>query len=294
MISRPVFSIVVPTHARPRQLHACLSALAALDYPRRRFEVIVVDDGSEAPPEEIVERFGDRIDIRLVTQSHAGPAAARNTGARWARGEFLAFTDDDCAPAPDWLTELAARFAIAPDHALGGRTLNGLPENPFSSASQLLIGYLYAYYNDDPEEARFFTSNNMALPAEAFHEIGGFDTSFPRAAAEDRELCDRWLHHGRRMCYVPEAVVHHAHALTFRSFWHQHLNYGRQAFYFHRVHARRSQTKIRLEPPSFYLSLLRHPFAEEGGRRAPLLATLMGMSQMATAAGFFWEGTSAS
>lgn len=287
---QPFFSIIVPTHARPKQLAACFESLACLDYPRERFEVIVVNDGSGTSPETVVAFFRDRLDITLLTQPHAGPASARNTGAAKANGEFLAFTDDDCTPAPDWLQALAARFATVPDHVIGGRTLNALPDNPYSTASHLLIDYLYAYYNADPNQARFFTSNNLAVPTDRFHAIGVFNTTFPRAGGEDREFCDRWLHNDYRMIYAPEALVYHTHALTFRTFWRQHFNYGRGAFRFHQARARRGQGRIRLEPFSFYWNLLRHPFSHAQGRRALLLAVLLVVSQAANAAGFFWEG----
>jgi len=285
---QPFFSIIVPTYARLTQLTVCLQSLARLNYPRDRFEVIVVDDGNETPPEAVVVPFRDRLDVTLLTQPHAGPAAARNTGAARAKGEFLAFTDDDCTPAPGWLQTLAVRFATAPDRAIGGRTLNALSDNPYSTTSQLIIDVVYAYYNADPNQARFFASNNLALPADCFHVIGGFDVSF--TTSEDREICDRWLHSGYRMTYAPEALVYHAHALTFRTFWRQHFNYGRGAFRFHQARARRGQGRIRLEPLSFHLNLLRYPFSQAWGWRALSLAALLVMSQVASTAGFFWEG----
>jgi len=288
---QPFFSIVIPTYARPGQLAVCLQSLARLDYPRDRFEVIVVDDGSEKPPEAVVASSCGQLDVTLLRQAHAGPAAARNTGAARAKGEFLAFTDDDCAPAPGWLQSLAARFARASDCAIGGRTLNALPGNPYSTASQLLVAYLYTYYNADPDQACFFTSNNLAMPTDRFHTMGGFDATYTRTAAEDRELCDRWLHHGYRMTYAPEALVYHAHVLTFRTFWRQHFNYGRGAFHFQQARAHRACGRIRLEPLPFYLNLLLYPFSQAQGWRAPLLAALLGVSQVANAVGFFWEWT---
>ena len=285
----PFISIIVPTYDRPRQLATCLESLSCLDYPRDRFEVIVVDDGSPMPPEDVVDSFHDRLDVTLLTHPHAGPAAARNTGAARAKGEFLVFTDDDCGPAPDWLQALAARFARVPDHAIGGRTLNALPDNPYSTASHLLVAYLYTYYNADPDQTRFFTSNNLALPADRFHATGGFDTTFPRAAAEDRDLCDRWLNHGYGMTYAPEVIVYHAHALTFRTFWQQHFDYGRGAFRFRQARAQRGQGSIRVEPLSFYLNLLRYPFLQARSRQGLLLAALLMMSQVANLAGFLSE-----
>ncbi len=288
MSQQPFFSIIVPTYARPRQLAACLEAISNLDYPRERFEVIVVDDGGETSP-EVINPFCQRINVILLAQPHAGPAAARNTGADRAVGEFLAFTDDDCAPSPDWLQTLAARFAQTPDHAIGGQPLNALPRNLYSTASQLLVDYLYAYYNAVPGGAAMFTSNNLALPADIFRAVSGFDTTFPLAAGEDRELCDRWRHCGYPMTYAPEALVHHAHALTLRSFWRQHFNYGRSAFHFHRLRARRNQTEINIEPLAFYLNLLRHPFSRARGCRGFLLAVLFAVSQLANTMGFFNE-----
>jgi len=97
--------------------------------------VIVVDDGGETSLEALVARFRDQLGVTLLRQSHAGPAAARNTGAARAAGEFLAFTDDDCPPATDWLKTLAGRFAKDSDCVVGGRTINALPDNPYSKAS---------------------------------------------------------------------------------------------------------------------------------------------------------------
>ncbi|MGI8995339.1 MAG: glycosyltransferase family 2 protein, partial [Pyrinomonadaceae bacterium] len=284
---QPFFSIIIPTYSRREQLSACLQSLTRLDYPRDRFEVIVVDDGSETPPIAPVALFQDRLNLTLLTQPHAGPATARNTGAAQAKGDFLVFTDDDCAPAPDWLQTLAARFASAPDHAIGGQTLNALHDNLYSTASQALINYLYAYYNAVPGKAVFFTSNNLALPAGRFRAIGGFDTRFLLAAGEDRELCDRWLNHGYPMTFAPEVVVYHAHALTLRSFGRQHFNYGRSAFHFHRVRARRREAGIKVEPLSFYLNMLRRSLVR--GWRGLWPAVLLAVSQLANAAGFFYE-----
>ena len=95
----PHFSVVVPTYERPARLAACLRSLARLGYPRERFEVLIVDDASARPPLEAIEQFRDALDLKLLEQTkNAGPAAARNLGARHASGEFLAFTDDDCEP----------------------------------------------------------------------------------------------------------------------------------------------------------------------------------------------------
>ena len=285
----PSFSVVVPTYARERQLADCLAALAALDYPRGLFEVLVVDDGGGLA-DGAVEPFRDALDLKLIAQQHAGPAAARNTGARAARGELLAFTDDDCRPAPGWLKALAASLRTEPGSAAGGRTVNALEDNPYSAASQSLVDYLYESWNvSGPGGPLFFTSNNFALPASVFRDAGGFDESFPRAAGEDRELCDRLRARGVKLLYAPEAVVLHAHALSLTGFCRQHFNYGRAALHFRRARARRGGGPAKVEPAAFYLNLLRRPFARGEGFRALPLAALLLVSQAANAAGFFYE-----
>ena len=136
------------------------------------------------PPEAVVNVFSDQLDIKLFTQANAGPASARNSGFSLAKGEFLAFIDDDCTPAPDWLQTLAVRFASKPEHAIGGRTVNALPDNTYSTASQMLTDYLYTYYNAYHPQGRFFTSNNLAMPVGQFNMMGGFDTTIPCARGE--------------------------------------------------------------------------------------------------------------
>lgn len=283
------FSIIIPTYDRPSQLAACLQSLTCLDYPRDRFEVIVVDDGSSVSPESVVAAVGNQLDVTLIIQPNAGPASARNTGAKDAKGTFLAFTDDDCMVSPGWLKAFADTLSRNADMLVGGLTINALPENPFSSASQLLVNYLYKYYEDNAGISRFFTSNNIAVPTTIFNGIGGFEVTRLRATAEDREFCYRWLHHGYRMTYIPEAVVYHAHNLTLRSFCYQHFNYGRGAFYYHNSRARHRGEGVKIEPISFYVNMMRYPFLQHDLRRVFSSTALLTISQTANASGFLYE-----
>ena len=127
----PDVSVVVPTYNRPAQLQSCLGSLAASEYPRNRFEVIVVDDGGQTDLEAVVGRFRSSMNVSLMRIEHAGPAAARNAGARRARGEYLVFTDDDCVPSPEWLGALAAGMSRWPHHMIAGTRLNAFPENQY-------------------------------------------------------------------------------------------------------------------------------------------------------------------
>ena len=291
MSELPSFSVVIPTYDRPPRLAACLRSLTLLDYPRDRFEVIVVDDGGAEPLDDVVRPVGHEIDVTLLRQAHGGPAVARNTGSAKAKGELLAYTGDDCTPAEDWLRALARRFAATPQGAaVGGRTLNGLEHNPYSTASHMLIEYLYGYYNFAPDRARFLTPNNLSVPRDLFGDVGGFDASFVEGTGEDRDFCDRWLRRGHRMIYDPQVLVSHAHALTFRGFCRQQFAYGRGSRRYRETRARRDSERIRIEPFSFYVNLLRHPLSRSAGNGRLRLAALMAISQLANTAGYFWQG----
>ena len=259
----PFCSVIVPTRDRPGRLAECLDALGELDYPAERLEVIVMDD---------VE--GD------------GPAAMRNRGAERARGELLAFTDDDCRPAPGWLRALAGRWLDDPDAAVGGRTANGLPADVFATASQTIVELVYAHYN--AERPRFFASNNLAVPADGFREVGGFDESFQ--TSEDREFCDRWLRRGLRLAFAPDAIVGHAPSMDLSAFVQRHFRYGQGAFRFHRSRSRNVAESVRREL-GFYRGLPSGARASlaEAGPRAPALGALLVAWQLANAAGFAWE-----
>jgi GT2 family glycosyltransferase len=282
-MSGPVHtSVIIPSFNRPHQLAACLEAVVAQQdaYP---FEVVVVDDGSRVPLADVCARFGDR--VRCVRQENAGPAAARNRAVREARGGFLAFTDDDCRPRAGWLSALRVAHAGQSDRIVGGVIVNGRPRDPYATASQDLADYLYEYYGAAEGTAPFFTTNNMGCTREAFLDLGGFDESFGRNGAEDRDFGMRWREGGRELILCPDAIVDHHHEMTLREFFRQHANYGRGAFHLHGVMRARGSTLPKVEPLRFYLDLVAWPVRRKGVRHLPS-TVLMGLTQVAMVAGY--------
>lgn len=287
----PTFSIIVPTFRRPEQLAACLRSLAAQTWPRDDFEVIVVDDADMRPALAPLVEGAWSFACHLVSQANRGAAAARNAGARLARGRLLAFTDDDCQPEPAWLEMLERVMAASPEGTLvGGRVVNTLRCNGFASASQALVDFLVEQGDLGTAQGRLLTSNNLCALRRTFLALGGFDEAFRGAGGEDRELCLRWAHDGRRTArrnvYAPEAVVRHAHDLTFAGFVEQHYAYGRGAALLRERALVHGYGPLPLERASFYWQLLRHPqraTAREARVRQTLLFLL---SQVANAAGY--------
>jgi GT2 family glycosyltransferase len=286
-LERYHFSIVIAIYESPKRLVACLDSLTALDYPRDLFEVIVVDDGSQTPPKDVVAPFCDELNLKLLTQPTAGSASARNAGAMEAKGAFLAFTNDDCTPTVNWLKKFALRLAKIPDHMVGGRVINAIRDNIFTASGQLMTDAVYAYNSDSNRPPHFFSSNNLVVPADRFRALGGFDTNLPLSTS-DREFCERWLQQGYQMTYAPEAIVEHAHALMFRDFLRQQFDCGRSALHFHSLRTRRGWQRLPVDP-KYYLHLFSYPFAHVHGTRAFLFEALLMLSYLAYTGGFLWE-----
>jgi GT2 family glycosyltransferase len=283
----PLISVVVPTKGRPRYLERCLAALAAADYPPGRFETVVVDDSAGPEIGRVAAAAPAAAAVEVVRAHGRGPSSARNAGAGAARGRYVAFTDDDCEPAPRWLTEFERALEANPGAAAGGRTRNGVTGDSAAAASQLVIDAVHAQFNRDPAAPRFFASYNVAFPAAAFRDLGGFDERF--RYAEDRELCARWVASGHRFVHAPDALVLHMRRLALRDFWRQHYGYGRGAWTFAR--ARAGDPAAGADRANVLRELLAGAHRQDA-RRAPVVAYLA-LSQLATGAGFGREAVAA-
>lgn len=199
----PRVSVVVAAHNRAPRLGRLLDGLRAQTLPAEAFEVVVVDDGSSDATPAVLAEAAARGDLALKTLRRdpaGGPAKARNAGWRAASGTFVAFTDDDCVPAPDWLERLEAAGA---DHqVVQGRTL---PD----PAEEDALGP-YARWMHIPDPSPYFETCNIAYPRALLEELGGFDEAFPSPAGEDADLGHRAIAAGARPAFAHDAVVHHA------------------------------------------------------------------------------------
>jgi GT2 family glycosyltransferase len=281
--AHPTCSVIVPTYRRPQALRRCVEAIAGQAYPATRLELVVADDGEDDGLPDLLAPFRGRVELTLVRSGRRGPAAARNAAAAVAGGELLAFTDDDCEPDPGWLAALASPRDGAPV-AVGGRTLNGLPRNPRSRFSQLVISAGYAHNNVDPDDARFLTSNNIAVTRDAYTAVGGFDERF--RTSEDRDLCDRLVLAAGCLAYDERAVVWHYHEMTLRDFWQQQHEYGRGARAYHVAYAARHGMRIPIRP-SFYIGVAGRAWRTRTSWADGLhAAALFGVWGAATAVGY--------
>lgn len=213
---------MVPTYNRSQSLRRCVEAILSQETPGFRAETLVVDDGSPDDTQEVLQAFRDR--VRVLRQENAGPARARNAGAREARGEILLFIDDDVIAQPGLLeTHLRAHRA-----GEGPRVLLGYTPIPRDHAATSLMRYFRRRWDSIfdgmsrcEQEGRalpyrFCCSLNLSLPRPLFLETGMFDERFTRADCEDTELGYRLTSRGVPLRFRREALAHHLFTTTLR------------------------------------------------------------------------------
>jgi GT2 family glycosyltransferase len=217
--SWPAISVVVCSYNGSRTIRQTLEALAKLEYPK--FETIVVDDGSSDETSKIAKEF----DVLLIRQSNSGLSAARNTGWRAAKGEIVAYLDDDAAPDQHWLLYLASAFMASNDAGVGGPNI--------SFQSDGFIAHCVDHSPGNPSHvlvtdriAEHLPGCNMAFRRACLQAIGGFDPTF-RIAGDDVDLCWRLQQRGWTLGFHPGAMVWHHRRAAVRTYWSQQLNYGR-------------------------------------------------------------------
>ena len=202
-LSPAAISVVVPTHRADEAFRTALASVAACRPPAG--EVIVVADGEVEGCAEVVEARGARL---LATKASAGPAAARNAGAREARGEVLLFLDADVVVPPDLVGRVARAFAEEPrlDGLLG--SYDDAPAAPGLVSTFRNLLHHHVHQGSSPEATSFW-SGCGAIRAAVFRESGGFDERYRRPSVEDIELGSRLVKAGQRLRLDPSLQVKH-------------------------------------------------------------------------------------
>jgi GT2 family glycosyltransferase len=220
MAEPPFASVVVCTQNRSRLLAEACAAALAVDYPPERWELVIVDNRSTDDTLEVARDVAAAHPgrVRVVEEPEIGLSAARNRGIAEARGEVIAFLDDDAFPAAGWLRALTAALAEPGVLAAGGPVepeFEGeLPDwfrgrfLPYLTVWDLGPEPLALTYNEYPRGA------NLAFRREAFERFGGFSPHLGRRgdslrSCEEIELCLRLERAGGGVRYVPEARVRH-------------------------------------------------------------------------------------
>ena len=199
--STAAVTVLVPTIGRRELLHRCVASLAACR--PRAAEILIVDQSPDEVGRAVLEGIGLR-DARVLRSSPPGIARALNVGLRAAAHPHVLVTHDDCTVAADWVA-VGRRLLADDDHRIvTGRVL--APEGAGHVPST--IDHPDPRHYDDPLDGHVLFPNNMALSPARVLALGGFDERFA-TAAEDNDLCFRWLASGRPIDYDPALVVWH-------------------------------------------------------------------------------------
>lgn len=216
-------TVILCTFNRCRSLAKALDSVAASVLPDSvEWEVLVVDNNSRDQTREVVEEFCTRYPgrFRYVFEPQPGKSYALNRGVQQARGEILAFMDDDVTVAPTWLSDLTTVLHGTEWVGAGGRIL---PERAFSPPRWLALDGPYAMsgilalfeQGDTPGKLRLPPyGTNMAFRKEMFAKYGGFRTDLGPSPGseirnEDTEFGRRLMNAGESLWYEPSAVVYH-------------------------------------------------------------------------------------
>jgi glycosyltransferase involved in cell wall biosynthesis len=197
-------SVVIPNHNGAATIGPCLEAAFASDYGR--FEVVVVDDGSEDASVDIIKAFP----CRLVQQEgRGGVSKARNAGARASRGELLLFIDADCLLGREALSLANASYGERRDRVLGGTYTPRPHDGDFFSSFQSVFIHHFETRKADPD---YVAAHAMVIDAGLFRRSGGFiEGSFIGVAAsvEDVEFSHRLRRAGCELVMNPDLQVQH-------------------------------------------------------------------------------------
>jgi GT2 family glycosyltransferase len=240
----PPITVVICTRDRPRALATCLDAVLAQQYPNMR--VLVVDNAPAThATADVVRAAARRGPVEYLLAPRPGLSNARNAAVAAAPGQILAWTDDDVAPDPYWLSEVARALAAHPEaDVVCGAVVPAELETPaqlwfeeFGGHSKGR-GFTPAVFSPATADQQsplyplpaFGVGANMVFRPGVIERIGGFDPALgagtPAMGSEDTLAFTQVLRQGGTIVYQPTALVRHYHRRDLDSLYRQMVGYG--------------------------------------------------------------------
>jgi lipopolysaccharide/colanic/teichoic acid biosynthesis glycosyltransferase/GT2 family glycosyltransferase len=215
-----MISVIIAVKNGAGTIRKCIEGLLYQRDMERNFEVIVIDDGSNDGTKKIAEDMG----VLVIAQSNAGPASARNTGAKAAKGEILAFIDADCIPDSYWLKNLTKPFEKI--------DIVGTKGVYRTHQQSLIARFVQQEYESkyirlrQQENIDFIDTYSAAYRRDIFLENGGFEPAFPVPSVEDQEFSFRLARKGYLMVFSPQAIVYHKHDNSYKEYFKRKFGIG--------------------------------------------------------------------
>ena len=219
------YSFVIPVYNRPDEVDELLQSLTAQQYTD--FEVIVVEDGSAVPCNEVCLRYADKLDLHYYSKDNSGPGQSRNYGAERAQSEYLIVLDFDVVLPTGYLSEVDAELKRSAADAFGGPD----SAHPSFTPVQKAISYSMTSFfttggirGGKKKLDKFYPrSFNMGIRSDVYQRLGGFSRM---RFGEDIDFSIRIFKAGCRCRLFPGAWVWHKRRTDFRKFWRQVYNSG--------------------------------------------------------------------
>ena len=247
-------SIIVPVYNAERFIEGCIESLLALDYPKGSFEIIAVDNGSTDRSAELIKKYP----VTYVIEKIKGPSAARNSGAKIARGSILAFTDADVIVGKNWLLEIKNSLLDQSIAGVMGLRL-GINKNVWADLFQKYYEIFIGQRRSEGKMISRIDSANFAMRKKVFDDFKGFNPEF--LSSEDQELGIRLFEYGEKIIFNEKMTVSHVNAVSLD----QIINARReQSFYEYKIAYDRDDVFIEKHFPMLLKARYRLIFIEKG------------------------------
>ncbi|PID58416.1 MAG: hypothetical protein CR986_07875 [Ignavibacteriae bacterium] len=225
-----LFSVIIPTFNRADEIKELLESLINQSIPKEKFEVIVVDDGSNDNTLQLLENIKNNypLTLRVLEQNHKGPGEARNFGMENAKGKYFIFIDSDCIADKNWLAAYkkaldkkdVAGFggpdAVLPDFLPIQKAID------YSMTSFITTGGIRGH--SKKKISKYYPrSFNMGVRADIVKKIGGMGKL---RHGQDIEFSNRILSTGEPIIKIEDAVVYHKRRISIKKFFRQVYNWG--------------------------------------------------------------------
>ena len=219
------YSIIVPVFNRPDEVDELLSSL--LNQTFTDFEVLIVEDGSQKPCDEVCNKYADRLDLHYFMKPNSGPGQSRNYGAERAKGEYLLILDSDVVLPKGYLNAIEEELKREPADVFGGPDA---AHESFTDTQKAISYSMTSFFTTGGIRGgkkkldKFYPrSFNMGIRRDVYMELEGFSKM---RFGEDIDFSIRIFKAGKRCRLFPEAWVWHKRRTDFRKFYRQVYNSG--------------------------------------------------------------------
>lgn len=218
-------SIIVPVYNAEATVEECIKSILELDYPKKKLELIFVNNNSNDDTGKILKKYES--EIKILYENKRGPAAARNRGLKNAEGDIVALTDSDCIADKEWIKNIIIPLKDDNVGISGGKILARVPYNKIEKFGESVHNHEAAINHFKPP---YVITMNWASRISVLNQMNFFNEEFIRC--EDIDLSHRIYSAGYKIVYAPDAVVYHRNEKTLSGLFREGYLHGKYSVQF--------------------------------------------------------------